>query len=258
MIKPYLKYQAVKSTDGIEETVEDNIAIEKALEISINGKSFSVVMQTPGDEVELAYGLLYSEDIISKQTTPQFQTTKSKDGFIEKINCIINKDELGEGYKGSRSLLSVSSCGICGKQKLEDINFEGERLIENSIDAKRVHEMMMALKLNQPIFSETGAVHGSAVFNSNYELLVVKEDVGRHNALDKAVGYLLQANTLKEAKIIGFSGRLSFEIIFKAFRSKIPTIIAVSAPTSLAIDYAKEFGISLYGFTRGDRFTRYC
>ena len=258
MIKPYLKYQAVKSTDGIEKVVEDNIAIEKGLQISINDKSFSVVMQTPGDEIELATGLLFSEDIISKDFIPEFQIELSKDGCIEKINCRIPKGDLGEGYKGSRSLLSVSSCGICGKQKLEDIILTGDKLIDNGIEQTKIFDMMSLLKLNQSIFNETGAVHGSALFNSKYELLIVKEDVGRHNSLDKAIGDLLQSNQLKEAKVLAFSGRLSFQIIFKAFRAKIPTILAVSAPTSLAIDYAKEFGITLYGFTRGDRFTRYC
>ena len=258
MTKPYLKYQAVKWTDGIETIVEDNIAIEKALQISVNDTSFSVVMQTPGDEIELACGLLFSEDIISNQYIPEFSTTLSKDGFVEEIECSIPIHELGEGYKGSRSLLSVSSCGICGKQKIEDINLEGDKLLEVGIDEAQIFEMMSTLKLNQPIFNETGAVHASALFTSNYKLLIVKEDVGRHNALDKAIGYLLQKKQLKKAKILAFSGRLSFEIIFKAFRSKIPTILAVSAPTSLAIDYAKEFGISLYGFTRENRFTRYC
>ena len=257
-MEPYLKYQAVKSVDGIEEFVEDNIAIEKALQISINDKSFSVVMQTPGDEKELMYGLLFSEDVISKDYTPDFSTETSKDGFIERINCHIPASELGEGYKGSRSLLSVSSCGICGKQELEDINLKGDKLIKNGIELDKIVGMMSTLKLNQPIFRETGAVHGSALFNSNYELLTVKEDVGRHNSLDKVVGCLLERNQLKDAKILAFSGRLSFEIIFKAFRSKIPNILAVSAPTSLAIDYAKEFGITLYGFTRDNRSTRYC
>lgn len=258
MIKPYLKYQAVKSTGGITEIVEDEIAIEKALEVSINGYSFSVVMQTPGDEIELTCGLLFSEDIISKDYKPEFITEFSEDGFIEKVNCIIPVNELKEGYKGSRSLLSVSSCGICGKQKLEDINFSGAKLIDSEIEQTEIFEMMSILKLKQVVFNQTGAVHGSALFSLNYELLTVKEDVGRHNSLDKAIGHLLQNNQLKDAKILAFSGRLSFEIIFKSFRAKIPNILAVSAPTSLAIDYAKEFGITLYGFTRGNRFTRYC
>jgi FdhD protein len=192
MIKPYLKYQAVKFTDGIEKIVEDNIAIEKGLQISINDKSFSVVMQTPGNEIELACGLLFSEDIISKDFKPEFQTEVSKDGFVEKINCHIPIEELGEGYKGSRSLLSVSSCGICGKQKLEDINLTGDKLIDNGIEQTEIFEMMSTLKLNQSIFKETGAVHGSALFNSNYELIVINEDVGRHNSFDKAIGDLLQ------------------------------------------------------------------
>ena len=257
MIKPFIKYQAINFKDGIGKKIEDSIAVEKALQISINGNPFSVVMQTPGDEVELVQGLLYSEDVISSGTKIDFEKKRSNDGFVEVVNCVIPKNEIGEGYKSSRSLLSVSSCGICGKQSLDDINVKGDKIKSGQFNEKVIHNLINELKNNQPIFSETGAVHGSALFNLKNELLVVKEDVGRHNSLDKAVGDLLLNNKLKEAKILAFSGRLSFEIIFKAFRSKIPVIIAVSAPTTLAIDYAKEFGITLYGFTRSNRYTKY-
>jgi FdhD protein len=113
------------------------------------------------------------------------------------------------------------------------------------------------MQLNQPIFPITGSTHGAALFTKDGDLLTLKEDIGRHNALDKSIGDLILKKQLTQAKILFFSGRLSFEIIFKSFRAKISTIIAISAPSSLAIDYAKEFGITLYGFCRGDRFTRY-
>jgi len=257
MPNPYINYQAINYNDGKTSEVSDAITIEKALQISINGNSFSVVMQTPGDEIILCKGLLFSEDIITQNTLIEFTTTQSDDNYIEEVDCIIVPTELGEGYKSSRSLLSVSSCGICGKQKLTDINTSGKKLSSQLLDPKFIFELKSKMQLSQPIFSITGSTHGSALFDSNGNLLSIKEDVGRHNALDKAIGELLIQNKLADAKILFFSGRLSFEIIFKSFRAKIPTIIAISAPTSLAIDYAKEFGITLYGFCRGDRFTRY-
>jgi len=256
-MEPILKYQIVKFTDGNGKEMEDFIAIEKALQISINGKSFSVVMQTPGNEIELALGLLYVEDVLGLNSKVKFETKKSKDGFIEEVNCIVLKSELRDGYKASRSLLSVSSCGICGKQSLEDIKLTGNELVKTSIDENCIVELIEELKQNQPIFNKTGAVHGVALYDIQFNLLSVKEDVGRHNALDKSIGDLIQKGSLKAAKILVFSGRLSFEIIHKCFRSKISVIIAVSAPTTLAIDFAKEFGITLYGFVRGNKFSRY-
>jgi len=257
MPKPYINYQAISYKSGETSETSDAITIEKALQIAINGKSFVVVMQTPGDELNLCRGLLLSEDIINSKTSVLYKTSKSEDGYIEGVDCIIEIDSLGEGYKSARSLLSVSSCGICGKQDLDSLNLTGNQLNSNSLEADFIFELQKTMQSNQPIFPITGSTHGSALFDISGNLLVLKEDVGRHNALDKAIGELLLKDKLKDAKILFFSGRLSFEIIFKSFRAKIPTIIAISAPTSLAIDYAKEFGITLYGFCRDDRFTRY-
>lgn len=257
MPKPYLKYQAVHYKNNEFTTVSDAITIERALQISINGEAFVVVMQTPGDETNLCRGLLFSEDIISMNTLVYFDEIKSEDGYVTEVNCIIEPSELGKGYKSARSLLSVSSCGICGKQDLELLQLNGEQLKTGQLDPQFIFKLQKEMQSSQPIFPITGSTHGSALFNTTGKLLSLKEDVGRHNALDKAVGELLLNKSLKDAKILFFSGRLSFEIIFKSFRAKIPTIIAISAPTSLAIDYAKEFGITIYGFCRGDRFTRY-
>ena len=257
MPKPYINYQAINFKDGDTSEVSDAITIEKALQISINGNSFAVVMQTPGDEVNLCKGLLFSEDIITLKTFISFDTIKSDYGYIEEVNCILEPSNLGKGYKSSRSLLSVSSCGICGKQELGDLYTSGKKLSTHLLEPNFIFDLKKQMQSSQPIFPITGSTHGSALFDTKGNLLVLKEDVGRHNALDKAIGELLLENNLKEAKILFFSGRLSFEIIFKSFRAKIPTIIAISAPTSLAFDYAKEFGITLYAFCRDNRFTKY-
>lgn len=257
MPKAHTTYQTVQYIAGKITSKTDEVTIEKALQISLNGNHFAVVMQTPGDEINLTRGLLFSEDIIAQKQACQFETKLDQNGFIEEVNCIVAPEQLGEGYTTSRSLLSVSSCGICGKKDLQDLKMDGQRLTSNHLDANFIFDLQLKMQQNQPVFPITGSTHGAALFNEQGELLTLKEDIGRHNALDKAIGELIAQQYLTSAKILFFSGRLSFEIIFKSFRAKIGTIIAVSAPSSLAIDYAKEFGIVLYGFCRNQRFTRY-
>ncbi len=257
MAKSHTKYQSILFKNNTTNVVNDDVTVEKALQISINNTHFAVVMQTPGDEINLVTGLLYSEDIINPKTKISFKTIISDDGNIQEVNCSINPNEIGDGYKNSRSLLSVSSCGICGKKDLDDLKLEGEKLNQNLLEPKLIFKLKKLMQSNQPIFPITGSTHGAALFNKQGQLLNLKEDIGRHNALDKSIGELLIKHQLNDAKILFFSGRLSFEIIFKSFRAKISTIVAISAPSSLAIDYAKEFGITLYGFCRDDRVTRY-
>lgn len=257
MSKLYTTYQSIQYKNGKTHQVDDNVTVEKALQISINNNHFAVVMQTPGDEVNLVTGLLYSEDIINEKSPVDFQLTWSVDENITEVNCIIDVNNVGDGYKSSRSLLSVSSCGICGKKDLDDLKIEGKKLETSILNPDFIFELQKKMQTNQPVFPITGSTHGAALFTKGGNLLTLKEDIGRHNALDKSIGDLITKNQLSQAKILFFSGRLSFEIIFKSFRAKISIIIAISAPSSLAIDYAKEFGITLYGFCRGDRFTRY-
>jgi len=257
MSKLYTTYQSIQYKNGKTHQVDENVTVEKALQISINNNHFAVVMQTPGDEVNLVTGLLYSEDIINEKSPVDFQLTWSDDENITEVNCIIDVNNIGDGYKSSRSLLSVSSCGICGKKDLDDLKIEGKKLETSILNPDFIFELQKKMQTNQPVFPITGSTHGAALFTKGGNLLTLKEDIGRHNALDKSIGDLITKNQLRQAKILFFSGRLSFEIIFKSFRAKISIIIAISAPSSLAIDYAKEFGITLYGFCRGDRFTRY-
>ncbi|MCH2233858.1 MAG: formate dehydrogenase accessory sulfurtransferase FdhD [Crocinitomicaceae bacterium] len=247
-----LEYEGLFFKESSSKKVFDNLPVEEPLEISINGKPYTVVLQTPGDELELGLGLLYAEDVISINTSYEFDVEE------QKINFIIDKSELREGYLSSRSLLSVSSCGICGKQSLEDINVKGKNISDDLIvKTEVIHALFNTLKENQYLFNETGGTHGIAVFDENATLLSIKEDVGRHNALDKSVGELIRNKNLSKAKVLLCSGRLSYEIISKSFRAKIPIVAAVSCPTSLAVDFAKEYGITLIGFSRENKLTCY-
>ncbi|MFK8038805.1 MAG: formate dehydrogenase accessory sulfurtransferase FdhD [Crocinitomicaceae bacterium] len=253
-----LDYEGIKFNHQGFNKVVDPITVEKALQISINDKSFTVVMQTPGDELELAIGLLYSEDVLSKKTAYKTELRKDDEGLIAEINFTVELDQLGKGYLSSRSLLSVSSCGICGKQSLSDLTVNGTSLKpSDQINTNFIFELQDKMHQAQAIFPYTGSIHGAAIFNINGELLSCKEDIGRHNALDKAIGDLLMQKKLAAGNILFFSGRISYEIVTKSFRAKIKTIIAISGPSSLAIDYAKEFGINLIGFCRDGRLTAY-
>ena len=254
----FLNYEGIQLNNHKKVQRTDGIVVEAGLQININGESYTVVMRTPGDDFELIRGLLYAEDIYKNSKNLDFQIIEENKNGFSIINLNIPKTLLGKGYLNKRTLLSVSSCGICGKQKLEDIEIKGTPLKNSHVlKAASVKGMYQQMNSAQQTFQHTGGSHAAAIFDSNNQLIAIKEDIGRHNAVDKAVGQLINENNLKQASSMLVSGRVSYEIISKAFFAKISTIIAVSACSSLAIDYAKEFGICLVGFSRGDKMTIY-
>jgi len=246
-------YEALQIKGHSSKKINDTLVVEAALQININNEPYTVVMRTPDNDEELIRGLLFAEDIYkSDKELPLDIIETAENGFCI-INAAIPKNKLGKGYLNKRTLLSVSSCGICGKQKLEDIKLTGSSLpISNSINTLDLKELFTIMHQHQVIFDKTGGSHAAAVFDGHKNLLVLREDIGRHNAVDKAVGTLLNQHKLKAASLLLVSGRVSYEIISKAFIAKIPVIAAVSACSSLAVDFAKEFGIQLIGFSRDD------
>ena len=253
-----INYEGLQVNNGDSKKVTDGLVVEAALQININGEAYTVVMRTPGNDFELIRGLLFAEDIYKNVENLNFEVVEKRDNGFSIINVLISKNLLGKGYLNKRTLLSVSSCGICGKQKLEDINFDGEKLISNfSFDTKRLEAMFSEMKQQQETFEVTGGSHAAALYNKDYQLLALKEDIGRHNAVDKSIGQLLNSKSLNNVNCMLVSGRVSYEIISKAFIAKIPIVVAVSACSSLAVDFAKEFGICLIGFSRGKKATLY-
>ena len=253
-----LTYEGLQIKKGTLKKVKDALVVEAALQININSKPYTVVMRTPGDDIELIRGLLYAEDIYKEKDNVNFELIEKRENGFSIINTIIPKTKLGKGYLNKRTLLSVSSCGICGKQKLDDISVNGIKLNNNfDFDFNRIENMFSKMKEQQDTFEISGGSHAAALFNSDYQILSIKEDIGRHNAVDKVIGELLQNKTLDKANCMLVSGRVSYEIISKAFIAKIPFVIAVSACSSLAVDFAKEFGICLIGFSRGKKATIY-
>ena len=244
---------------GVNKIV-DALTVEEALQININDNPFTVSMRTPGEDVSLVRGLLHSEGVINNtKFIPEVSIKKENDnGNVTIVNVNIPETALGEGYTNSRSLLSVSSCGICGKTELSDLAFIGKTIDDDKkIDISLIHQLFNKMKMNQHNFKQSGGTHAAAAFTINGELLSSMEDIGRHNAVDKVVGKLITTNRLNDAKIITVSGRISYEIIIKCFKAQTPFLAAVSAPSSLAVDYAKELGITLFAFCRDQRVTCY-
>ena len=251
-------YQGLHINNTIQSITSDEIVVEAPLQININNESYTVIMRTPGNDKDLVLGLLYAEDIYKKPIPIPFEIIEEKFNISSVINVTIESDSLGKGYLNKRTLLSVSSCGICGKKELDHIKVNGEKI------GKKVHfspesllNMFTLLQEHQETFKKTGGSHAAGIFNSQFKLLTIREDIGRHNAVDKCIGSLLQINILKNASYLLVSGRVSYEIVSKAFLAKIPVILAVSACSSMAIDFAKEFGICLIGFTRQNKMTVY-
>jgi len=250
-------YQGKKFCEDQNHRVDDNLVVEQALQISINNKTFSITMRTPGDDADLVRGLLYSEDIYKDKEELIISFSENKKKGVTEANTTIDKDLLSDGYSNSRNLLSVSSCGICGKTELEEI--DNKNKLQNGVKLKAtdLFKMFKDMSAGQPTFHQSGGSHAAAAFSKNTELLVIREDIGRHNAVDKVIGHLVNEKQLNKAKCLIVSGRISYEIVTKAFAANIPILAAVSAPSSLAVDFAKELGITLLGFCRGNKATCY-
>ena len=253
-----LNYQGIKILPKTQLKTEDALVIEAPLQININNKPYTVVMRTPGNDLELVRGLLFAEDIYKQEAIFRFEVIEKKKGGETIINIPIPEEMLGKGYLNKRTLLSVSSCGICGKQELKDLAVSGDTIdLKNAMAASNIQKMFALMQAHQKTFKKSGGSHAAALFNANNTLLSIQEDIGRHNAVDKVIGDLLLKKQLKEATFMLVSGRVSYEIVSKAFIAKIPIIVAVSACSSLAVDFSKEFGICLIGFTRDEKMTIY-
>lgn len=251
-------YRSLKKQAEQAIEIDDYLVVEAPIEIQINSKPFTMVMRTPGNDQHLLRGLLYAEDIYKGQNPLKIISSETDKNGFTKVNLEINEAELGSAYLNKRSLLSVSSCGICGKQELLDISHNNKPLKNSSqLNFDRIPELFEIMRSKQHTFDLTGGSHAAVLFDQNHEFLCIHEDIGRHNAVDKCIGDLLNSNRLKQASFMLVSGRVSYEIISKAFFAKINTIVAVSACSSLAVDYAKEFGICLIGFSRQGKSTVY-
>jgi len=267
-------YQTVKYKQNQSATIDELISIEEPLEMIVRYKknnnwidnSISVTMRTPKNDEDLIIGLLFSEGIIHK--FPEIEKVESlghetgKFKLRNKIRVTLNNGENLDVKHLRRNFLTNSSCGVCGKASMDSLEIICKTKINKNnpkIKSSLVTAIPNLLKQSQSEFSKTGGIHASALFDQDGKVLVIREDVGRHNALDKVIGHCFK-NSILDTKnqFIACSGRLSFELIQKTLMANIGLLMGVGAPTSLAIDLAKRFDITLIGFIKSDSFNVYC
>lgn len=251
------RYKAVFFDGSAFTGREDAIAVEVPLSIAVNGSPFSVTMQTPGRENDLARGLLFTEGIITDTLDqPKISISgKNAEGHITSVNVSVPPELVMKDFANTRNVISASSCGICGKTSVDD---ESKPVVNSAVlRGAVVPHMFEAVAAVQEDFKQAGGTHAAGAFDINGQLLAVSEDIGRHNAVDKVIGHLLNKQLLPQAKCLTVSGRVSYEIVNKCRAAGIPFLAAVSAPSSLAIDKAQEAGITLMAFCRNNKFTIY-
>jgi FdhD protein len=258
------------TTDRARER-SDELATEEPMEIRVlqpvNGKmlkhSIAITMRTPGSDFELAVGFLFSENVLRRKSDVSRISYCDDPEEIQQYNIVnvqLSDSVEFDASKLSRNVYTSSSCGICGKASLELVKSSGAEnpVGDFQVSSSAVLKLPEILRNSQSIFGRTGGLHASGLFNPNEHLLGVKEDVGRHNALDKLVGSLLLSGRLPaKNSILLVSGRASFELVQKAVIAGIPFLCALGAPSSLAVSLAKEYGMTLVGFLRGERFNVY-
>ncbi|NCW36518.1 MAG: formate dehydrogenase accessory sulfurtransferase FdhD, partial [Proteobacteria bacterium] len=243
------------------------------LEISIRYKDqdnwvnqiLSITMRTPGNDEDLVRGFLFNEQIVEDinhiDTIESFGDKVGQYNIQNKILATLNNSQNVNIAKIKRDFLTNSSCGVCGKSSLdalEIIKKEKPSLSEPKINKNIIIQSPDILRNNQSEFSKTGGIHASGLFDRNGKLISIREDVGRHNALDKLIGNILKSNQLDPTtQFITCSGRLNFELVQKVLMTNIGIMIGVGAPTSLAIDLANKFDMTLIGFVKGDSFNIY-
>jgi len=241
--------------DGRVHSFQDCLVAEEPLEIRVNEEPFTVTMRTPGHDLELAAGLLFTEGVIqSGSEIASISLVSGKNTISATVENAVAIDEF------RRNFAATAACGICGKTSIESIRRRGiarpaSRLV---LAAETLCSLPEKLRSSQPVFGKTGGLHAAALFDNDGQLIVLREDIGRHNAVDKVIGWALQQKKIPLSDYgMMVSGRGGFEIVQKVLAAGIPILASVSAPSGLAVQLAREFGMTLVGFLRGRRFVIY-
>jgi FdhD protein len=258
--QPSRPAQILRGTGGAWERRADMVACEEPLEIRVEGRSVAVVMRTPGHDEELAAGFLVSEGVV-----------KGPRDLLEVSQCPVNADSRGNVVDVllggavvnwdalTRHVFSASSCGLCGKTSLDSVFQQFPAVTADwRVDAAFLGALPGKLRASQATFETTGGLHACAVFDLEGNLVISREDVGRHNALDKVLGWAVMRDCLPlDRHVLLLSGRVSFEMMQKALAAGIAMVAAISAPTSLAVSFAERSGQTLAGFLRGETMNLY-
>jgi FdhD protein len=260
--KKQLAITPLRWSAGAVASAPDAVAVEEPLEIRLGGRRFTITMRTPGDDEELAAGFLHAEGFInSRAELGEIRRVRDAKGAPEDnaLDVILSIPAQGLRERLSRNFTINSSCGICGRTSIESLTRRIAPLSDNvRLSAKTILALAPKLRSAQQVFTATGGLHAAARFDLEGELLAIREDIGRHNAVDKIVGHALMNDQLPLAdSVMMVSGRLSFEIVQKAAAAGAPILAAVSAPSSLAVELAEELGLTLIGFLREGGFNIY-
>ena len=236
---------------------QDFVAVEEPLEIRIGGRNVAITMRTPGHDRELAAGFLFTEGIL--QSSPQIEEIVGPEPNVADVR--IAQGVVLDLERLNRHFYMSSSCGVCGKASIESLENAGCPMLARDrpvVEAAVIHALPEVLRAQQAVFQRTGGLHAAALFDVAGRLVELREDVGRHNALDKLIGKSFLGGSLPLGEhILLLSGRVSFELVQKALMAGIAIIAAVGAPSSLAVEMALRFGLTLAGFVRGGRFNVY-
>lgn len=259
--------RVLRIRDGAVEQRPDTLAVEEPMEIRVAGRPLTITMRTPGDDFDLAVGFLVSEGVVhsASDVVEARYCAGTDDAGLNTYNVVdvgLVASLLPLDPSLERNFYTTSSCGLCGKASLDAVRTAAAWPVEHSGSMRIAPELLAALpsrlRAAQQIFDRTGGLHAAALFSADGELLAVREDVGRHNAVDKVVGHALRNGLLPlHDTVLVVSGRASFELVQKAVMAGIPMLAAVSAPSSLAVDLAVENGMTLVGFLRGESMNVY-
>jgi FdhD protein len=246
--------------EHVQEKREDYVTVEEPFEVRVNQRSLAVIMRTPGNDHELAMGFLLTERVIRQADDVDAIEDAIDDDGLPLANVVNVRLRPGEQQDSliridhfERHFAVSASCGLCGKNSIDDLMLTIPALtVEDlQISSSCIYELTRQLRIGQDVFTHTGGLHAAGLFTSSGELCLLREDVGRHNAVDKIIGHGLLHNALPYSRhILVVSGRTSYEIIQKAALARIPCIAAISAPSSLAVELAQQAGITLIGFLR--------
>ena len=255
--------QVTEWQDGSARRADDYLAAEEPLDIRVNDKPFGLTMRTPGNDAELVAGLLFTEGVISDYG--RIASIKAGNSRERQDNGNYISLKLANGIavlraNAARKFTAGSACGVCGKAAIAELKQRGSLRPESEsrFDPRVLCELPEKLRAAQANFSRTGGLHAAALFAANGNLVALREDIGRHNAVDKVIGWALREKKVPlSGHILLASGRGGFEIVQKAIVAGVPLLASVSAPSSLAVQLAREMGLTLVGFLRGRRFVVY-
>jgi FdhD protein len=260
------KRRIVKIVDGQPLPRADSVVTEEPLEIRLSGRALTVTMRTPGDDFDLAAGFLASEGVITRAedvVTIRYCAGATADGAntYNVLDVTPAEGVQAPGFTLERNFYTTSSCGVCGKASLEAVRTTAHWSVDDdafALDPDVLAMLPDRLREAQRVFERTGGLHAAGLFSPTGDLLCVREDVGRHNAVDKLIGWALREDRLPlRQTLLMVSGRASFELVQKALMAGIPAMAAVSAPSSLAVELAEDSGLTLVGFLRGSSMNVY-